>query len=164
MLTFVVVVVAVFYFVFFFCCCCCCCCLFVSFPTFGVHMPFGWKEWDAPVLFQSSLSSRSQTKIYIKGFPELLSGFILIGSRQDPTNSLALKNRRIFSLGCECSDSFRAVSANYGANELLIHGCPISLAFNLSGHCSRSTELFISWFIHSFIHSDDWQQRCSSSQ
>ena len=54
---------------------------------------------DAPVLFQSSLSSRSQTKIYIEGFPELLSGFILIGSRQRSDKFVSLKKSEDFQFG-----------------------------------------------------------------
>ena len=97
MLTFVVVVLAVFYFVFFFVAVVVC--LFLFLPLVYVHMPIGWKEWDAPVLFQSSLSSRSQTKIYIKGFPELLSGFILIGSRQRSDKFVSLKKSEDFQFG-----------------------------------------------------------------
>ena len=97
MLTFVVVVLAVFYFVFFFVAVVGC--LFLFLPLVYVHMPIGWKEWDAPVLFQSSLSSRSQTKIYIKGFPELLSGFILIGSRQRSDKFVSLKKSEDFQFG-----------------------------------------------------------------
>ena len=52
------------------------------------------------VLFQWSFSSSSQTTIYIKGFfPELLSGFILTGSRQRSDKFVSLKKSEDFQFG-----------------------------------------------------------------
>lgn len=116
-------------------------------------MPIGWKELDAPVLFQSSLSSRSQTKIYIEGFPELLSGFILIGSRQRSDKFVSLKKSEDFQFGgvnaVTLSVQFQQIMGLMNYSSMAVRSVlPLIWVATVAG---PQNYLFLDSFIHSFI-------------